>query len=132
MRLRRFAFERRQKIANAVDHAPEIDAHEPFEVGDGELFEGAVHGDAGVIDQQGNAFVLGEDFGGELFDLLGVGDVEDVGRNRGCWAAELGDSFLRVSALTSAMASDIFSRGEELGEFAADAGAGAGDDGYSA
>jgi hypothetical protein len=66
----------RQERLGPVDHAPEVDVHDPAVVLQGQCPGGARQRDAGVVDDHVDGAVVGDDGVGPAVDGLLVGDVE--------------------------------------------------------
>jgi hypothetical protein len=84
-----------KKIGDAVDNAPEVDVHEPAEIGEGEFFEIAEQCYAGIVEEDGGAAVLHLDLPSERADLVFAGDIDEVLRNFAMRAAEGGNGLLQ-------------------------------------
>ena len=80
MRLRPF-LEMRQEQHRAMHDAPEIDAHEPLDVIERELSHGADERHAGIVDDEIDAAVCGENGVAKRRHLLARGDVDPVRRD---------------------------------------------------
>jgi hypothetical protein len=65
----------REGDERAVDDAPEVGFEEAATVLVGDLVEAAVDGDAGAVDPGVDAAELADGDGGDVLDLLAVGDV---------------------------------------------------------
>ena len=115
---------RREHVA-AVDHAPQVHAHDPAPVVERHLADAAADGDAGVVDDEVDAAERALGGGGERLDLF---DARDVAAHGG--AADLARRSLR-GGLVDVGADDarVARAGELETEGAAEAAAGAGDDG---
>jgi hypothetical protein len=128
----RLAAEDRQKISNAINDAPEIDLHEPFEIGKRDFLEISVEGDAGVVDEQGDTLVMLEDFGGEVFHGARVADVESMRGDGDFFGFDLARCVEQAGFIYIGEGERHFFVGEAMSECAADAGSRASDDGDAA
>src|SRR5215475_13685917 len=68
----------RQKVFDAVNHAPEVDAHQPFDVFDRKLLRHAEQPDPGVVDEQLRASVRFDDLARETRHPFLIRNVNDV------------------------------------------------------
>jgi len=72
----------RQERARHAHHAPEIDVEQPLEIAFGDLIEGPVERDAGVVDKKVDEAVRGEHGFGQSGDARAVGHVEPMQADR--------------------------------------------------
>ena len=68
-----------QERLRAVDDTPEVDVHQPFEVLVGHRLDGGAERHAGVVDDQVDLAVVGDDLVGPGVDRVPVGHVEVLG-----------------------------------------------------
>ena len=118
-----------EEVLGAVDHAPEVDVHDPLEILVGEVLEVSVQCHPGVVDQGVDPAEVGHDRVGVGLPGLPVADVERV-RARG-QAGRLLDQQRGLLQAGGVHVGEHHRRapaGGEHGEAAPDAGRGAGDD----
>ncbi len=121
--------EMRQERLGAVDDAPEVDVHDPVEVLERHLLDGAGEGDAGVVEDEIDRAEVGDDLIGVRQDQLALRDIEVIGLDLG---TGLLDQRLRLGETVRVHITDrepCSAAGELDGQRAADAGSGAGHDG---
>src|SRR5262245_36413452 len=68
----------RQKVFDAVNHSPEVDAHQPFDVFDRKLLRHAEQPDPGVVDEHVSAPMRIDYLARELRDTPLIRDINDV------------------------------------------------------
>src|SRR5215213_1793101 len=73
--------QRWKKSLCTIDHAPEVDAHQPFEILDGQLLERSEQTDTGIINKMSNAPVFCDHILSELRYGCTVRDIENVCRH---------------------------------------------------
>ena len=69
-------FEVRQEGLGAVDHAPEVDADDPFQVGVVHALHRARQGHAGIVEHQVDLAVLGHAARGPIFHGLAIRHIQ--------------------------------------------------------
>ena len=80
MRLRT-PLEARRERHRAIDHAPEVDPHDPLEVPERNVFKVITQEHSSVVDQEIDLSVMSLGLGSEGENRLTVSDVQHVGRN---------------------------------------------------
>jgi hypothetical protein len=73
----RRGLQRRQQRVGQQERRPEVDVHDLLELVHRDLVEAAAQRHAGVVDQQAERGVLGEDLGGHTLDVGTAGQVGD-------------------------------------------------------
>ena len=123
-------FDMRQEGLGAVDHAPEVDVHDPLVVGVVIAFHGAALGHAGIVEDRVDPAEFGYHLVCPGMYGLTVGDVDQGFADLHTELARLGSGFRQALGIHIGERQLATLTGQTEGQGAADAGTCAGDGGY--
>ena len=119
-----------QERLGAVHDAPEVDVHEPLEVGIGHGLDRRSQGHPGVVEHQVDRAVLGDDLVGPRVHGVAIGDVDARARHLHARPLAEGDGLGQADVVDIAQREVRAPARQLLSERASDAGTGAGDGGH--
>src|SRR5215211_2913594 len=109
------------KDAGAVNDAPEIDVHQPFELRLVDLVELAQQGYAGIVDEDVECGMRGDRGCGKRIDLRGLADIDAMRRYLAPALGELGNNGGKASLIAVGKGQITATRGQIMRQRAADA-----------